>query len=151
MTKIVLPARLDLWERVHGFLEENLNRLNCSEKASVQVLIAAEEIYANIARYAYQKEEGTVCVEVEKLKDTGQMKITFTDSGIPYNPLKQEKPDITLSAEERQIGGLGIYIVKKMMDDVSYRYEDGKNILTISKYEEGGTTMKRKESERCYE
>lgn len=134
MTKIVLPAKRDSWERVYEFLEETLDRLNCSEKAKIQVLVAAEEIYVNIAQYAYQGEEGVVCVEVEKSEDAGQIKITFTDSGIQYNPLRRENPDITLSAEERQIGGLGIYMVRKMMDDVKYRYEDGKNILTISKY-----------------
>lgn len=133
MTEIRLPARLDSWERVYEFLSENLDRLNCSEKAKMQVLVAAEEIYVNIARYAYQKGEGMVCVEVERSEETGQIRITFTDNGIRYDPLKRENPDITLSAEERQIGGLGIYMVKKMMDDVKYRYEDGKNILTISK------------------
>lgn len=135
MKKIVLPARLDSWEQVYEFLNENLNEMDCSKKIRMQVLVAAEEVYANIARYAYQEQQGDgeVSVELEQSLQTGQITIVFTDSGIRYDPLRREDPDTTLSAEDRQIGGLGIYMVKQMMDDVKYRYEDGKNILTISK------------------
>lgn len=133
MTEIVLPARLDSWEQVYDFLNENLDRMNCSEKVRTQVLVAAEEIYVNIARYAYKEEDGIVSVKMTRSEKSGQITITFTDNGIRYDPLQRENPDITLNAEERQIGGLGIYMVKQMMDEVSYRYEDGKNILTIRK------------------
>lgn len=133
MTEIILPARLDSWEQVYDFLNENLDRMNCSKKVRTQVLVAAEEIYVNIARYAYKEEDGIVSVKITRSEETGQITITFTDNGIRYDPLKRENPDITLSAEERQIGGLGIYMVKQMMDEVKYRYEDGKNILTIRK------------------
>ncbi len=134
MKEIVLPAKLESWEQVHDFLNQNLEQMNCSDKIITQVLVASEEVYSNIARYAYQKEaDGMVTVEVVRNEDTGQVMITFTDNGIRYDPLKREDPDLTLSAEDRPIGGLGIYMVKKMMDDVKYRYEDGKNILTISK------------------
>lgn len=134
MKEIVLPALLESWEQVRNFLDQNLDQMGCPEKIRMQILVASEEVYVNIARYAYQKEEnGMVTVEVGRAEDTGQIIIIFTDNGIRYDPLKREDPDITLSAEDRQIGGLGIYMVKKMMDDVKYRYEDGKNILTISK------------------
>lgn len=135
MKKIVLPARLDSWEQVYEFLNKNLDEMACSKKVRMQVLVAAEEVYVNIARYAYQEQagEGNVSVEIGRSRQTGQITIIFTDNGIRYDPLRREDPDTTLSAEEREIGGLGIYMVKQMMDDVNYRYEDGKNILTIRK------------------
>ena len=99
----------------------------------MQVQIAVEEIFVNLAHYAYGSEQGTATIRVEVGGDPLQVIITFIDQGVPYDPLKKEDPDISLSAEERQIGGLGIFMVKKSMDDVKYEYKDGKNILTISK------------------
>ena len=99
----------------------------------MQVDIAVEELFVNIASYAYGKEEGLAVIRLDIEKDPLTVKITFEDRGVPYNPLAKEDPDITLSAEERQIGGLGIYMVKKSMDDIIYEHKDGKNILTIVK------------------
>ena len=92
-----------------------------------------EEIYVNIAHYAYESEMGMATIRVEVGGEPLQVKITFIDNGTPYDPLKKADPDTTLSAEARQIGGLGIFMVKKSMDDVKYQYIDGQNILTISK------------------
>lgn len=136
--ELVLPAKLENWEQVHSFLERCLEKEECAKKAKMQLLIAAEEIYVNIASYAYkdtaeQSPQNMVIVQIKKMEDTGQIVITFTDHGICYDPLKRETPDLTLSAEQRQIGGLGIHMVRKMMDEVEYRYEKGKNILTIKK------------------
>lgn len=131
--KITLPATLESWEQVYNFLNENLDSMDCSEKVKTQVLIAAEEIYVNIARYAYKEGGGTAAVEISREEDTGEITIVFTDSGVCYNPLERSDPDITLSADEREIGGLGIYMVRKMMDEVTYQYKDGNNILTIKK------------------
>ena len=85
----------------------------------------------NIASYAYQDEVGKAEIKVET--DSKSISITFLDSGIPYNPLEKDDPDITLSAEERGIGGYGIFLVKKIMDDVKYEYKDNKNVLSITK------------------
>lgn len=95
--------------------------------------MAVEEIFVNIAHYAYEKDEGTATIRVEVEGEPVQIAVTFSDGGIPYDPLSRDAPDITLSAEERGIGGLGIYLVKKSMDDVIYEYRDGKNVLTIKK------------------
>ena len=93
----------------------------------------SEEIFINIASYAYVPDKGNVTVRVEVQDEPLMITIQFVDHGIPYDPLAKEDPDVTMSAEERQIGGLGIYMAKQSMDDISYRYEDGKNILTMKK------------------
>ena len=102
-------------------------------KAQMQIDIAIDELFGNIARYAYNPEVGPATVRVEVLNDPLAVEITLIDGGIPYDPLKKEDPDITLSAEQREIGGLGIFMVKKSMDSITYEYKDGKNILAIKK------------------
>lgn len=133
MAELTLQASLEKLDEVLAFVEENLEKNDCPMKVLMQVQIAVEEIFVNIAHYAYGSEQGTATIRVEVGGDPLQVIITFIDQGVPYDPLKKEDPDISLSAEERQIGGLGIFMVKKSMDDVKYEYKDGKNILTISK------------------
>ena len=134
MTERIFPAALDQLEQVQAFVAEQLEGYACSEKAKFQLDVAVEEIFVNIAHYAYRPEqlgEATVrcCVGGSPL----QVTIQFLDNGTPFNPRAKEDADITLSAEERKIGGLGILMVKKSMDAVDYTYEGGKNILTIKK------------------
>ena len=132
MEKLTVEATKENLLKVNEFVEMNLEKIECPMKAMMQISVAVEEIYINIASYAY----GDAIGQAEILLDTdtaGQVSITFMDSGTPYDPLAKEDPDITLSAEERGIGGLGIFMVKKSMDDVQYKYEDGKNILTLVK------------------
>ncbi len=132
MEKLTVEATKENLIAVNEFVETNLEKIDCPMKIMMQIYVAVEEIYINIASYAYG--EGTGKAEILLDTDTeGQVALTFMDSGVPYNPLAREDPDITLSAEERGIGGLGIFMVKKSMDDVKYRYEDGKNILTLIK------------------
>jgi anti-sigma regulatory factor (Ser/Thr protein kinase) len=92
-----------------------------------------EEIFVNIASYAYAPGVGDAVVRFESSQDPASVTITFIDSGVPYDPVQKDDPDVTLSAEERGIGGLGIYMAKKAMDDMKYVYRDGQNILSISK------------------
>ena len=99
----------------------------------MQIDIAIDELFGNIAHYAYHPEVGNATVRVEVMEEPLAVIITFIDGGMPYDPLTTVDPDITLSAEERQIGGLGIYMVKKAMDEITYEYKDGKNILSIKK------------------
>ena len=133
MAELTLQASLEKLDEVLAFVEENLEKNDCPMKVLMQVQIAVEEIFVNIAHYAYDSGQGTATIRVEVGGDPLQVIITFIDQGVPYDPLKKEDPDVTLSAEERKIGGLGIFMVKKSMDDVKYEYADGKNILTISK------------------
>lgn len=119
--------------QVHSFIGQYLEKVNCPMKAQMQMELAAEEIFVNIASYAYAPEKGRAVVRVEVSDDPVTVTLTFIDQGIPYDPLKRKEPDVTLPAEERGIGGLGIFLTKKTMDDVSYEYRDGQNILTLKK------------------
>ena len=119
-------------KRVIDFIGQN-ECLAYDPKALSRIEIAAEEIFVNIAHYAYPDSEGDAVIETEVTTDPPAIAITFRDSGEPYDPLAKEDPDITLSAEKRRIGGLGIFLVKKLMDEVAYKYEDGQNVLTIIK------------------
>ena len=118
---------------VQSFIDERLETVGCSPKAQMQIGVAVEEIFVNIAHYAYQQETGTAAVRVEVSGAPISVTITFIDHGMPYDPLARADPDITLSAEERRIGGLGIFMTKKFMDNVSYEYKDGQNVLTLKK------------------
>lgn len=116
-------------ERVLAFVNEQLEAHGCSPKAQTQLDVALDELFTNIAHYAYGVETGEAVIQTAFLD--GFAEITLRDWGTPYNPLEHPDPDVTLPTEERPLGGLGIFIVKNSMDDVAYRWEDGQNILTI--------------------
>ena len=128
-----VDARADQLEKVQGFIEENLQKYGCSPKVSNQVNIAAEEIFINIASYAYPQGQGKAILKIRFNDVENTVILRFEDTGIRYNPLVKEDPDITLCAENRPIGGLGIFMTKKIMDDITYQYENGSNILTLYK------------------
>lgn len=133
MKELELEATLENLNTVLGFVDEQLEEMECPMKVQMQIDIAVEEIYVNIAHYSYKPGVGPATIRVEFEEDPLSVILTFIDQGIPYDPLAKEDPDVTLSAEERQIGGLGIFMVKKTMDDVSYEYKEGSNILTLKK------------------
>lgn len=132
--KITVDATLENLEVVQSFIEEELEVRDTSMKVMMQTSLAVEEIYVNIAHYAYNPEIGEATIRCTITEDPLRVSIQFLDSGKPYNPLKKDDADVTLSVDEREIGGLGILMVKKSMDEVCYSYEDGKNILTIAKH-----------------
>lgn len=131
--ELEIEALTDNLPKVLEFIDTKLEELECSMKAQMQIDIAVEEIFVNIANYAYAPEVGMATIRIEADESPTTVKITFIDKGVPYDPLKKDDPDVTLSVEERQIGGLGIFMVKKSMDDMLYEYKDGQNILTIVK------------------
>ena len=133
MKELQVQATLKNYEQVSAFVEAELEQLDCPLPVQLQVGMAVEELYGNIANYAYNPEVGPATIQVEVTENPLCVIITFLDQGKPYDPLKHEDPDITLSLDEREVGGLGIFMVKKTMDDVKYEYVDGKNILTIRK------------------
>lgn len=133
MKELVVDATIESIPKVTAFIDEQLEQLECPVKTQMQVDVAIDELFSNIAFYAYNPEIGSATVRVEVTEDPLAVVITFIDKGVPYDPLAKADPDITLSAEERDIGGLGIYMVKKTMDDVSYEYKEGQNILKIKK------------------
>ena len=133
MNELTLEARVENLDEVLAFVDSHLEQLDCPLKAKMQIDVAVEELFVNIASYAYGPEGGTATVSVSAETDPHRVLITLSDSGIPYNPLLRDDPDVTLPAEKRGIGGLGIYMVKQSMDDVTYEYIDGRNNITIIK------------------
>lgn len=133
MRELTIDATVENIERVTAFVDEQLEALGCPLKAQMQIDIAIDELFGNIAHYAYNPKVGPATVRVDVLQEPLSVVVTFIDNGIAYDPLAKEDPDVALSAEEREIGGLGIYMVKKSMDEISYEYKDGQNILRIKK------------------
>ena len=133
MAEKIFPATEDQLEKVQAFVAEQLEAHVCPARVRFQLDVAVEEIYVNIARYAYHPEVGEAQVRCETGGDPFRIVIGFADRGRPYNPLAKEDPDTTMSAEQREIGGLGIFMVKKTMDRIAYSYSDGINVLTIEK------------------
>ena len=131
--EITVAAAVENLEAVTTFVDRCLEENGCSMRSQMQIDVAVDELFSNIAYYAYPPGTGTVTLRVKIEGEPPCASLTFIDGGVPYDPLSRTDPDTTLSAEERQIGGLGIYMVKKSMDEVSYAYEDGKNVLRIRK------------------
>lgn len=130
---LTIEAEIEKWNDVRFFVENFMQKNAVSTNDMMMLDIAIEEIFVNVASYAYAPNHGMVTLEVGILQNPKAMQVIFTDQGIPYNPLDKEDPDVNLKLEEREIGGLGIYMVKQSMDAVRYAYKDNRNILTIVK------------------
>ena len=133
MKELTIEAAVENIEVVTDFINRELEDLNCPVKAQTQIAIAIDELFGNIARYAYKPDIGKATVRFAVDENPLSVIITFIDHGVPFNPLEQAQPDIHASTEDRPIGGLGIFLVKKSMNMVEYAYKNGQNILTIKK------------------
>ena len=133
MKEMTLEATVENIPEVTRFVDTELEALDCPMKAQMQIYIAIDELFGNIAHYAYDPLTGPATVRVEVDDDPLAVIITFIDNGKPYDPLAGKDPDVTLGAEEREVGGLGVFLVKKTMDEITYEYKDGQNILKIRK------------------
>ena len=133
MKEITLEAKIENIPRIIAFIDETLEAWDTAMKAQMQIDVAADEILANISHYAYAPNTGEATVRLHIDEATRMATIIFIDRGVPFDPLAKADPDVTLAKQDRQIGGLGIYIVKKTMDAVEYQRKDGCNILTIRK------------------
>ena len=133
MKELTLEATVANVETVTDFVNDELEAIGCPMKAMMQIDVAIDELFGNIARYAYHTGIGHATISIEVEKDPLAVVITFMDNGKPYDPLSHEDPDITLGVADRPIGGLGIFLVKKTMDAVTYAFENGRNILKIKK------------------
>ena len=131
--ELVIEAVKENLPDVQEFVDERLTAADCPIKAQMQIGVAVEEIFINIASYAYAPKKGNATVRVEVSEEPVSVTITFVDHGTPYDPLSKRDPDVTLPADAREIGGLGIFMTKQLMDDVAYEYQDGKNILKLKK------------------
>ena len=133
MTNKTFPAKTESLNEVLGFVEETLEGFGCPVKTQTAVCVAIEEVFVNVAHYAYSQGDGDMTLHIGFDAETRSVTFRMTDKGIPFDPLKKPDPDVTLSAEEREIGGLGIFIAKKTMDSLSYSYGKGENVLTMIK------------------
>ena len=133
MAELIVEAKLDNLAQVLQFVDSRLEEEDCPIGLQMKIDVAVEELYVNVASYAYAPDSGSVAVRMEVEEDPKTAVITFVDCGVPYDPLAKEDPDVTLSINDREIGGLGIFMVKKSMDDMIYAYENGQNVLTIRK------------------
>lgn len=133
MKEITIDAITNNVEKVVDFVNAELESIDCPIKAQMQIDVAIDEVFANIASYAYGDNTGVATISIDIDMAASLVTIKFVDSGIPYNPLEKDDPDVTLSADDREVGGLGIFLVKKTMDSVEYEYIDNKNVLTIKK------------------
>ena len=133
MQEMTLSAVIESIPQVTAWIDAALENLSCPMKARMQIEVAIDEIFGNIAHYAYPDQPGMATVRYDFDEASRLFSITFLDQGIPFDPLKQIDPDTSLGVEEREIGGLGIFLVKKTMDDISYQYRDGCNILCLKK------------------
>lgn len=130
---ITMEATTENLYQAMDFVDAQLEALECSPATQMRIDLVVEELFVNVARYAYAPGTGSITIDFETESDPKAVYITFEDAGVPYDPLAREDPDVTLAAQDRQIGGLGIYMTKKNVDDISYERRDGKNILKIKK------------------
>ena len=134
MREITVRASPDQIDEVTAFVNEILSRAGCPEEIQAEIDVAVDELFGNIARYAYGPETGTATVRVETENIPRSLILTFMDCGVPFDPLAEQCPDThLLPARDRPIGGLGLFLVRRIMDEIAYRYEDGRNILTVRK------------------
>ena len=133
MKEMTLEAKIENIPRVTEFVDEQLEALDCPMKAQMQIDVAIDELFGNICHYAYAPGTGDATVGIGFDEETRCVSLVFSDRGVPFDPLAKMDPDVSIPAGEREIGGLGIFLVKKTMDSLEYRYEDGKNVLTIKK------------------
>ena len=133
MSEVTLEAAEENLDEVLRFVEDALENTGCSLEDQRQIAIAVEEVFINIVSYAYKPGRGDTTLRLDVSQDPAEVTITFIDHGVPFDPLAKEDPDIDLPAKQRKVGGLGIFVVKNLMDDVFYEYRDGQNILTMKK------------------
>ena len=131
--ELKVDATVESIPAVTDFVDQELDAIGCSVKAKTQFNVAIDEIVSNVARYAYEDGVGPLLVRFAYEEGTRTVSLTFVDRGMPYNPLQKADPDVSLSAEDRPIGGLGVFLVKKTMDKMDYAYKHGQNVLTIQK------------------
>ena len=133
MKELTVDAVPESLRQIKAFVDAELAALDCPMDMRRQMDIAVDEVFGNIAHYAYEGAAGSVMLRFEAEQTPRAVTLTFSDGGVPFDPLQTVAPDTTLAARERAIGGLGIFVVKKLMDEVRYEYADGKNILQLKK------------------
>ena len=134
MKELTVEATTSNVERVTDFVDEQLEQIDCPMPMMVKINVAIDEVFSNIVNYAYNPESGNATITVDVSKERPGVIISFIDSGREFNPLESTEPDLSVPVDERPIGGLGIFMVRKMMDEVSYERIDNTNVLRITKF-----------------
>lgn len=134
MDELKLEATIENLPEVTEFVTASLEERDCSMKVVMQMELVIEEIFVNVASYAYAPETGMVTVQKSFDEEPRTLNLAFIDSGKPYNPLEHKDPDTSLGVDEREVGGLGIFLIKKNVDEINYERKDGQNILSIKKF-----------------
>lgn len=133
MAELKIKAKNENLEYVIAFIEDEMSKTTCSMPILMKIELSIEELFINVASYAYEEGDGDAIIRIEIFDNPDRAVFTLIDNGTPYNPLTREDPDVTLSAENRAIGGLGVFLVKKNMDEYSYEYKNNQNIMTLVK------------------
>lgn len=133
MKTVKVPAKLRELDNVRAFADEVLTDTTASTEDRLAIELAVEEVFVNIVKYACLPEAGKITVSCEHDSDNEAVEIRFLDEGHPFNPLSMKDPDLKADLSERNPGGLGIYMLKKLMDRVEYDYVEGRNRLVIWK------------------
>ena len=133
MQELIVEAKVENLDQVNDFINHSISEIDCSKKAMMQLGVIVEEIFVNIASYAYPNAIGFATVQLEVKTNPPSITLVFIDSGIQNNPLSRKDPNLNVSVDEREVGGLGIYLVKNMVEEISYKYADGQNILSLTK------------------
>ena len=131
--ELVIEAIVDNLNAVNLFVHKSIEQFEVSKRTLMQLDLVVEEIFVNIASYAYSPNTGLVKILLKTDIEPLSISLTFIDSGVPYNPLEKSDPDVNLSVDDRQIGGLGIFLTKNFVDDISYQFVDGQNVLHLTK------------------
>ena len=134
MEQLTIEATVENLQTVIDFVTERLEARDCPMKTSMQMELVIEEIFVNVSSYAYAPASGDVTICLDFTENPAGVEMIFIDGGKPYNPLERDDPDTTLDINERDVGGLGIFLVKKNVDEISYEYAEGKNILRMKKF-----------------
>ena len=132
--ELTVEARDEQLAAVQNFVQELLDSAGVSVKEQMQISIAVEEIFVNISHYAYTPDVGYATIRVRITENPAELALTFLDRGVPYDPTKAQSPDLSLPASEREVGGLGIFMTKQLVDKICYEYRDGQNVLTLLRH-----------------
>ncbi|HBU12909.1 MAG TPA: ATP-binding protein [Clostridiales bacterium] len=133
MNEKQFAAEAENLAEVMTYVQDGLKEAGCPPQTLRQILLAVEEIFVNIAHYAYRGEKGFVTVKYARLDSPARYALWFCDAGVPFDPTARDAPDISTDLRNRQIGGLGIFLVREMMDKMTYTRENGRNIIYIEK------------------
>ncbi|MDO4199232.1 MAG: ATP-binding protein [Clostridia bacterium] len=131
--KLIISSDVKNWNKIYEFINKYFTENNLPKKMIFGILVSSEEIFSNIIRHSRSKIHDEIIISVENNHSAKMVSLVFKYGGVEFNPIDADSPDVSVPLDKREIGGLGLVIVKNFIDDISYTYLEGKNILKISK------------------